>query len=145
MQTKRSTNHQRELSKIIKKTPHVWGLAPEYYQNRSHHWRENFSVWYQHKKRTFSHLMCTGRSSSFFFFTSAVLMGVQMGDMSKLGWPNGPAETCGWISCISCMWRLVQSGRPSLHSHIFCGLLHTYVGLILIFQADLGSGYICAP
>jgi hypothetical protein len=40
---------------------------------------------------------------------------------------------------------LVHSERSSLLSNTFCGLLHTHVGLILIFQADLVSGYTCAP
>jgi hypothetical protein len=35
--------------------------------------------------------------------------------------------------------------RPLLLSNEFCGLLYMNVGLILIFQADLGSGYICGP
>jgi hypothetical protein len=34
--------HLREVRQNIKilKTLHVWGLAPENYQNISHHWRE---------------------------------------------------------------------------------------------------------
>jgi hypothetical protein len=55
-------------------------------------------------------------------------MGVQMGEMSKLGWPDGLAETCGRIPCISCIWCLVQSARPSLLSNIVCGL-RMHVGL----------------
>jgi hypothetical protein len=39
---------------------------------------------------------------------------------------------------------LIESARPSLLSSIFCGLLRMHVGLILIFRADLMSGYICA-
>jgi hypothetical protein len=42
------------------------------------------SLWYQHGKNKFSHSVYTWRSCS--FFTSAVIMGVQMGEMSKLGW-----------------------------------------------------------
>jgi hypothetical protein len=38
-----------------------------------------------------------------------------------------------------------QSARPSLQSNVFCGLPRMHIGLILIFQADHGSGYICAP
>jgi hypothetical protein len=51
----------------------------------------------------------------------------------------------GQIPHISCMWCLVQSARPSLHSNIFCGLLPMHVELILIFRADSMSCYICAP
>jgi hypothetical protein len=65
------------------KTPHAWGLAPEYYQNRSHHWRDKFSVWYQHKKHKFSHSVYTGCSCS--YLTSAVIMEVQVREMSRLG------------------------------------------------------------
>jgi hypothetical protein len=34
--------------------------------------------------------------------------------------------------------------RPFL-SNVFYDLFYMHVGLILIFQADLGSGYICGP
>jgi hypothetical protein len=42
-----------------------------------------FSVWYQYKKNKFSQSIYTGQSYS--FLTSAVLTGVQMGEMLKLG------------------------------------------------------------
>jgi hypothetical protein len=46
-----------------------------------------YSVWYQHKKkRTFPLNL---HWTEFSFLTSAVIMGVQMGEMSKLGWPDG--------------------------------------------------------
>jgi hypothetical protein len=67
-----------------------------------------------------------------------------MAKMSRLGWLIGPPVKCGQIPCISCMWCLVQSATPSPLSNIFCSLLHMHVGLILIFQADPVSGYICA-
>jgi hypothetical protein len=35
------------------------------------------------------------------------------------------------------MWCLVQSAKPSLHSNVFCGILHMHVGLIWIFQETL--------
>jgi hypothetical protein len=40
------------------------------------------------------------------------------------------------------MWCLVQSARPSLLSKIFCGLLRTHVGLILIFQVVNGQKFV---
>jgi hypothetical protein len=41
-----------------------------------------YSLWYQHKKDKVSHSIYTGLSCS--FLTSAVIMGVQRGEMSKL-------------------------------------------------------------
>jgi hypothetical protein len=32
------------------------------YHDRSYHWRDEFSVWYQHKKHKFLHLIYTGHS-----------------------------------------------------------------------------------
>jgi hypothetical protein len=64
-------------------TPRVLVLAAENYQNRSHHCRDKFSAQYQHEKHKFSHSIYTGQSCN--FFTSAVIMGAQKGEMSKLG------------------------------------------------------------
>jgi hypothetical protein len=133
--TKHGTNHLRELRQNVKninKTVHVCGLAPEYYQHRSHHWRDKFSVWYQHKNMIFPlNLHWTELQ----FFTSAATMEVQMGEISKLGWIIGWSIRDMWgIPCIYYMWCLVQSARPSLLSNIFCGLLHRHIGLILIFH-----------
>jgi hypothetical protein len=107
-----STNHQRELRQTIEilKAPHVYGLAPENYQNRSPHWRDKFSVWYQHKKHKYSHSLCTGRRCS--FLTSALITGVKMGEVSKLGWLIGWSTTDMWGD--SCMWCLFQTPEPSL-------------------------------
>jgi hypothetical protein len=80
-----------------------------------YHWRKKFSVWYQHKKRKISCLICTGRS----FFTSAVITGVQMGEMSNLGWLIGwSIRDVNGLLVISCMC-MVQSARSSLNSNIF--------------------------
>jgi hypothetical protein len=49
----------------------------------SHQWRDKFSVWYQHNKHKFSNLIYTGQS--YILLISAMITGVQMGDMSKLG------------------------------------------------------------
>jgi hypothetical protein len=46
-----------------------------------------------------------------------------------VGWLDDPAETCGLIPCISCMWCWAQSASPSLHSNIFCGLPRVHMGL----------------
>jgi hypothetical protein len=70
----------------------------------------------------FSHPVCTGRSCS--FLTSAAIIGVQMGEMSELGWLIGWSSRDLWAdSLYSCMWCLVQSTRPSLLSKIFRGLV----------------------
>jgi hypothetical protein len=42
-----------------------------------------YSLWYQHKKNKIPHSIYTGRSCS--FLTSAVITGVQMGAISKVG------------------------------------------------------------
>jgi UDP-galactopyranose mutase len=42
-----------------------------------------FSIRYQHKKNEFSHTIYTGRICSFFGF--AMITGVYMGEMPKLG------------------------------------------------------------
>jgi hypothetical protein len=48
---------------------------------------KQYSLWYQHKKNKFSHSNYTWRSCS--LLTSAVIAGVQMGEMSKLVWLIG--------------------------------------------------------
>jgi hypothetical protein len=92
---------------------------------------KRYSLWYHHKKNKFCHSIYTWRSVVFFFFTSAVLTGVQMGQMSKLGWLTGWCSRDIWADSLyfMCMWCLVQSARLSLLSNIFCGLLRTHVGL----------------
>jgi hypothetical protein len=54
-------------------------LKSECYQNRSHH-----SLYGTNIETQFSHIMYTGQGCS--FLTSDVIMGAQMGEMSKLGW-----------------------------------------------------------
>jgi hypothetical protein len=44
---------------------------------------KQYSLWYQHKENKISHSNYTGRSYG--FLTSAVITGVQMGEMSELG------------------------------------------------------------
>jgi hypothetical protein len=69
-----------------------------------------------------------------------------MGAMSNVGFLNGwSIRDMLADSFIPCMWCMVQSAKPSLHSNIFCGFLRMHVELILIFQADPVSGYICGP
>jgi hypothetical protein len=126
IQAKLSINHLRELRQ------NVWGVAPQNYLDRSHHWRDEFSEWHQHKKNKF-------------FYSSAVVRGVQMGEMSMLGWLIGWSIRDMWVGSLYFLYVLFDSARPSLHSNIFCGLLRTHVGLILAFQADPETGYICAP
>jgi hypothetical protein len=35
-------------------------VAPRSYQDRSHHWRDKLSIWYQYKKHKYSHSVYTG-------------------------------------------------------------------------------------
>jgi hypothetical protein len=91
--------------------------------------QRTYSSWYQHKKNKFSHSLYTWSCS--FFYTSTVITGVQMWERcpSWVDRSDGLTETCGRIPCVSCMCCLFKSGRPSLHSNIFCGL-RTHVGTI---------------
>jgi hypothetical protein len=76
---------------------------------------------------------------------------------------DDPAETCGLIPCISCMWHWAQSARPSLQSNIFpssyscwanfdfsskpcvrlylCSLMHTSKGLLVSPMEHLSQSY----
>jgi hypothetical protein len=109
--------------------------SPENNQNRSNHWRDKFSVWYQHREHKFSCLIYTGWSCSFFDFCCD--NGCPDGRDVQAGLTDQMVcQRCGWILCISCLWFLVQSARP-LHSNIFCGPLCMHVGLILIFTKTL--------
>jgi hypothetical protein len=97
---------------------------------------ETNSLYGTKKKHKFSHSVYTGWSCS--FFTSALMVKSRSERCpSWVGWSGGLSETYGQIPCISCMWCLVRSARPSLQSNIFCGLLHMHVGLILVFQQTL--------
>jgi hypothetical protein len=92
----------------------------------------------------FSHSIYTGWSSS--SFTSAVIMGVHMGQMSKLGWLIGWSIRDMWADPLYFLQVVFGSicKTLTLFQHIW-GLLHKHVVLISIFQADLVSSYICAP
>jgi hypothetical protein len=57
-------------------------LKLEYYENKSHHLRDN-SLYSTDIKSQFSHIINTGRSCN--FLTYAAVIGVHMGGMSKLG------------------------------------------------------------
>jgi hypothetical protein len=96
---------------------------------------ERNSLYDTNIKNNFLHLIYTGQSCVIFFFCcdnrSPDGRHVQAGLNDQMVY-----QRHGQIPFISCMWSLVQSARPLLISNIFCGL-----GLILIFQADLVSGY----
>jgi hypothetical protein len=74
----------RVKTNTLKKTPLVWGLAPDYFQSTCHHWIDKFVSWYQHKKTQFFHFIYTEQGSS--LFTSAAIMEVQMGEITEVGW-----------------------------------------------------------
>jgi hypothetical protein len=73
------------------------------------------------------------------FLNSAVINGRDV-----QAWLTDLPETRGLIPCISCRWCLVHSARPLLLPNILLDL-HMHVELILIFQSDPGSDYICEP
>jgi hypothetical protein len=61
-------------------------MRPENYQNRSYHWRDKFSIWYQHKNTNFP-TQSTLDGVIVFYVCSDDR--VQTGEMSKLGWLIG--------------------------------------------------------
>jgi hypothetical protein len=72
----------------ILKYPHVWGLRPETFQNRSHHWRDKFSVLYQ---------------KSLLIFQLSLHWTLRLREArwerrpSWVDWSSGLSETCGRI------------------------------------------------
>jgi hypothetical protein len=108
---------------MIKKTPHTRGLAPmcmPYFMGIVVKIRvrtiiievistETNSLYGTNIETQFSHIICTELICS--FLTSAAIVGVQVREMSKLGWL---IETFRQIPRISCRWRLIQSARPLL-------------------------------
>jgi hypothetical protein len=103
-----------------------------------HHWRDKFSVWYK-KKKTKKKKQISPQSTLDRDVVFWLLLWWWESTWERcpswVDWLDGLSETCWRIPCISCMWCLVQSARLSLHSNIFCGLLHMHVGLILIFSS----------
>jgi hypothetical protein len=91
-----------------------------------------------------SHIIYTGWSCS--FLTSAAIMGVQMGEISKLGWLIGWSTRDTWADSFYFLYAVFSSIRKTFASlqHTLW-FLRTHVGLFLIFQADPVSGYICTP
>jgi hypothetical protein len=68
-----------------------------------------------------------------------------MGEMSKLDWliKWSVRDVGGFLVFLVCgVWFNLQD--LSFFPTYFCGL-HTHVGLILIYQTDLVSGYIFTP
>jgi hypothetical protein len=70
-----------------------------------------------------------------------------MGEMSKLGWLIGWSSKDMWADPFYFLYVVLGSICKTLASfqHIlwFCGFFHMHVGLILIFQENPMSGYIC--
>jgi hypothetical protein len=91
IQAKHSINHLRELRQNIKILKTLY-MCEVLHQSTTEiiTGEMKFTVWFQHKKNKFSHSMYTGRSCS--FFTSPVMTGFQMREMSKLG------SLIGWSS-----------------------------------------------
>jgi hypothetical protein len=72
-------------------------------------------------KTQFSHIIYTGCSCSFLDFAAKW----EFRRERSPSWVDLLDDLRrGCISCISCMWCLVQSARPSLHCNVFCCLLN---------------------
>jgi hypothetical protein len=97
-----------------------------------------------HKKHQFSHSIYTGRSYSFLF--SAVITGVQMGEMSKLGSLIGWSSRDMWADYLYFLYKVFASICKTFayFQHILWPSSYS-CWLIFIFQAKFMSGYICAP
>jgi hypothetical protein len=79
---------------------------------------KQYSLWYQHKKNY------TWQSCN--FFTSAVIMGVQMGEMSKLGWLIGWSSRDMWADSLYFLYMVLGSLCKTFASfqHIVVYLRH---------------------
>jgi hypothetical protein len=90
------------------KIVHVWDLAPENYQDRNLHWSEaiilTVPTWEKQIFPTQSTL-----DGVLFFFTSAVITGVQMGEMSKLGWMVGWSSRDMWADSLYFLYVVLGS------------------------------------
>jgi hypothetical protein len=83
---------------------------------------KQYSLWYRHKKSKFFHSNYIWWSCS--FFISAVITGVQMREMSKLGWLIGWSSRDIWAHSLQFLYVVLGSICKTLaHSSIFCGLL----------------------
>jgi hypothetical protein len=139
----------KTIMKNIKRTAHAWCLAPMsmhylrvsvYKINGLSEYKPSLktnSLYNTNIKTLISRINYTGGSCN--FLTSAAIMGVQMWDMSKLGWLIGWSTKDNWVEFLVFPVGGVRFNLQDLR------LLHMHVGLILIFQTDLKSGCICAP
>jgi hypothetical protein len=97
-------------------------LAPENYHNISQHWRDKFSVKYQHKSTNVP-TQSTLEGAVVFWLLVWWRESRRERCPGWVGWSDGLPGTCGLIPFMSCMWCLVQSARPSLHSNVLCCLV----------------------
>jgi hypothetical protein len=65
------------------KTPHVWGLSPENYHDRNHCWREDILLMVPTQEKLIFSLNL--HMTELRFLTCAMIIGIQMGEMPKLG------------------------------------------------------------
>jgi hypothetical protein len=142
-QHKSSTRGKKTLSYKI---PHrgVWGPAPEMCLNLNYHWRETIHLIVPTQEKTNFLLNYSWRTCN--FLTSAVITGLQLGEMSKLDWMIGWSSRDMWSESLYFLYVLFGSICKTFASlqhilRIFC----KHVGIIMTFQANHVSGYIFAP
>jgi hypothetical protein len=111
-------------------------LAPENYQDRNHHWRDEILRIVPTQEKDIFPLNLHWTELSFFFFTSAVVTWVEIGEMSKLGWLIGWSTRDMWAD--SFYFLYVVFGWIC---KTFSSFQLKHVGLISIFQVTylLGS------
>jgi hypothetical protein len=119
-----------------------------------------YSLWYQHKKKQISHSVYTRQSCS--FLTSVVITGVQMREMSKLGWLIRWSSRDMWVDSLyflyvvfgsicktfasfqDILWPFLYacwadfdfSSKPHVRLYL-CSLMHTFIEVCLFRQCNI--------
>jgi hypothetical protein len=132
------------VKRNIKRTPHIWCIAPIFMHCFTAIGvkisvavevtaKETNSLYGTNIKTQFSHWIYTGRHCS--FLNSAAITGVQVGEMSKLGWLIRWSTRDMWEDSLYFLCVVLGSISKTFASfqHILC-LLRTPVGLILTFE-----------
>jgi hypothetical protein len=136
----------------IDRSPHLWDIGCVQGQFHGYCWNDcgvrievigketKISARYQHKTQ-FSHIMWDGLSRN-----SAVIMGVQKGEMSKWSWLMRWSSRDTWANpYISCRWCLDQSVRPLLLSNTFCSwsnIIEEYMYRPLSIDISVGAAWL---
>jgi hypothetical protein len=104
---------------------YVWRLVPQNYQNKSHHWWDKFSVWYQHNKHNFPFNLQWMELWLFYFYSDNRSPDGRDVQAGLTDWMVCQ-EPCEWIPCISCMWSgSICKTFASFH-HILWPSLYTF-------------------